>query len=75
MPIELQIEKLIYGGDGLARLDGKSVFVPYSLPGERVSATLVEEKRSFARAQVRDILEPSTDRVHPACEYFGRCGG
>ncbi len=85
MPIELTIEKLIYGGDGLARLQGpdggtaqpggKSVFVPYVLAGERVSAEVTEEKRSFARAEVLDLLMPSPDRVAPTCPYFGPCGG
>lgn len=77
----LKIEKLIYGGDGLARLPadsrgrGKAVFVPFVLAGEKIEAALTEEKPGFARAQVTAILEPSPNRVPPPCPHFGRCGG
>jgi 23S rRNA (uracil1939-C5)-methyltransferase len=79
--MELQIEKLIYGGDGLARLPadehgrGKTVFLPFVIPGERVDATLTESRSGFARARLNQILTPSVDRVTPKCPYFGRCGG
>jgi 23S rRNA (uracil1939-C5)-methyltransferase len=79
--LELKIEKLIYGGDGLARLPGdehgrgKAVFVPFVLSGERVDASLVEEKPGFARAALNGILEPSRFRIPPHCPYFTRCGG
>jgi 23S rRNA (uracil1939-C5)-methyltransferase len=75
MPIEITIEKLIYGGDGLARHEGKSVFVPFTIPGERVSAKIIEDRRSFARAEVFKVLEPASDRVPAPCPYFGSCGG
>ncbi len=82
----LNIEKLIYGGDGLARIPadlagdpshsrGKAVFLPFVLAGERVEATLTEQKPSFTRARVDAIVEPSSQRIEPACPYFGRCGG
>jgi 23S rRNA (uracil1939-C5)-methyltransferase len=77
----LNIEKLIYGGDGLARLPaddrgrGKAVFVPFVLAGEKIEAVLTEEKPGFARARVDAIAEPSPDRVPPPCPHFGRCGG
>jgi 23S rRNA (uracil1939-C5)-methyltransferase len=73
--IELTIEKLVPGGDGLARLEGKVVFVPFTLPGERVRARLVESKKDFARAVAVEILEASPDRVPAPCPVFGRCGG
>ncbi|HKD01755.1 MAG TPA: class I SAM-dependent RNA methyltransferase [Terriglobales bacterium] len=79
--MELTIEKLVYGGDGLARLPadergpGKAVFLPFVLPGERVEASLVEQKKGFARARVENVLGPSPARIAPACVYFGRCGG
>ncbi len=79
--MELRFEKLVYGGDGLARLPadehgrGKAVFVPFVLEGERVEATLVEEKPGFARARLEQVLEPSPHRVKPPCPYFTRCGG
>ncbi|HEU5232340.1 MAG TPA: 23S rRNA (uracil(1939)-C(5))-methyltransferase RlmD [Terriglobales bacterium] len=77
--MELTIEKLIYGGDGLARgVSGeraKAVFVPYVLPGERVQATIVEDKPGFSHAALDQVLEPSKLRSSPPCPYFGRCGG
>ena len=77
----LTIEKLIYGGDGLARLPadergpGKALFVPFVLEGEKISASIREEKPGFARAQLEDILEPSTQRIQPTCPYYQHCGG
>ena len=77
----LNIEKLIYGGDGLARLPpdsrgrGKAVFVPFVLAGEKIEATLTEEKPGFARAEATAIIEPSPHRTPPPCPHFGRCGG
>ncbi len=74
--MNLTIEKMIYGGDGLARLpNGKAAFVPFVLPGEEVNAAIVEEKSGFARARVNEIVKPSPNRVVPGCPYFGRCGG
>jgi 23S rRNA (uracil1939-C5)-methyltransferase len=79
--LRLNIEKLVYGGDGLARLPaddrgpGKAVFLPFVLPGETVEATLREEKSGFARAQLDRILTSSPRRADPRCPYFHRCGG
>jgi len=84
----LNIEKLIYGGDGLARLPagsdgdgdkdrgrGKAVFVPFVLAGEKIKAVITEEKSGFARANAATIVEPSPHRIPPPCPHFGRCGG
>jgi 23S rRNA (uracil1939-C5)-methyltransferase len=79
--LQLTIEKLIYGGDGLARLPaddqgrGKAVFVPFVLEGETVDASLVEQKPGFARGSADRILEPSAHRIEPKCPYFTHCGG
>jgi len=79
--LQLIIEQLVYGGDGLARLpadehgSGKAVFVPFVLPGERVEAAVVEEKPGFVRAHADTILEASPQRIEPLCPYFQRCGG
>jgi 23S rRNA (uracil1939-C5)-methyltransferase len=84
--LPLTIEKLIYGGDGLARLPagssghkdggrGKAVFIPFVLTGEKIEAAIAEEKPGFARAHATAILEPSPHRVPPPCPYFARCGG
>jgi len=76
----LAIEKLIYGGDGLARApgaDGRSmtVFVPFVLPGERVEVEIRQEKPGFARGSVTQLIEASLDRVEARCPYFRQCGG
>ncbi len=77
----LSIEKLIYGGDGLARTpvgaDGRNmaVFVPFVLPGERVEAEIRQEKPGFARGSVAQLIEASPDRVEARCPYFRQCGG
>lgn len=73
--MELTIEKLIYGGDGLAHHDGSTVFIPFVLPAERVSATAVEQKKKFVRARAERIVEPSAERIAPRCPHFGVCGG
>jgi 23S rRNA (uracil1939-C5)-methyltransferase len=74
-PIDVTIEKLIYGGEGLAHHDGSTIFVPFVLPSERVTAEPVERKKKFIRATVRQVLEPSPQRVSPPCPHFGLCGG
>jgi 23S rRNA (uracil1939-C5)-methyltransferase len=77
----LSIEKLIYGGDGLARTpvgtDGRSmaVFVPFVLPGEKVEATILREKSGFARGSVAQLMEASQERIEASCTYFRHCGG
>lgn len=74
--MNLTVEKLVYGGDGLARLpEGKTVFLPFVLPAEEVSATIVQEKSSFARATADQVVKPSPYRVKAPCPYFSSCGG
>jgi len=74
--LETTITALIYGGEGLGRLpDGRAVFVPHTLPGERVRIRLVEEKRRHARAELLEVLEPAPQRITPRCAHFGVCGG
>ncbi|MGH9544161.1 MAG: 23S rRNA (uracil(1939)-C(5))-methyltransferase RlmD [Terriglobales bacterium] len=79
--MRLDIEKLVYGGDGLARLPaddrgpGKAVFVPFVLPGETVEASLGEEKPGFARGHLDAVPIVSPRRITPHCPYFQRCGG
>lgn len=79
--MHLTIEKLVYGGDGLARLPadehgrGKAVFLPFVLPGEEVEAELAEQKPGFARGRAQSILQSSPQRVEPRCPHFQNCGG
>jgi len=75
MVVELLIDKLVQGGDGLATHDGMKVFVPFSAPQERVRARIVTRKRDYAVAEIDQILEPSPLRVSAPCPHYGVCGG
>src|SRR5437773_6074251 len=72
---EVRVEKLVYGGDGLARLDGRVVFAPFVLPGEQIRARAEQEKPGLVRARMLEVLEAAPDRVTAPCPVFGRCGG
>jgi tRNA/tmRNA/rRNA uracil-C5-methylase (TrmA/RlmC/RlmD family) len=73
--VELTIESVAFGGKGVARDNGKTVFVPFTIDGETITVNIVREKKQFAEAELIDILERSPHRVDPPCPYFGRCGG
>jgi 23S rRNA (uracil1939-C5)-methyltransferase len=73
--LELQIDSLAYGGNGVGRLNGFVVFVRGALPGDRVRAKVTKVKRGFAEAAAGDVLEPSPHRVDAPCPHFGVCGG
>jgi len=73
--MEVRIEKLVYGGDGLAHHDGHTVFVPLVLPGELVQIESAARKKKFIRGKLERVVEPSADRVTAPCPYHGRCGG
>ncbi len=65
----------MHGGEGLGRLDGKVVLVPFVLPGEVVRVETVSETKDLIRARLVEVLQPSAERGDPPCEYFARCGG
>ncbi|HYR59311.1 MAG TPA: class I SAM-dependent RNA methyltransferase [Chthoniobacteraceae bacterium] len=73
--IQLTIHDVAFGGKGVARHEGKVVFVPFVIPGEAVTAKIVRDKKKFAEAELVSVETPSPDRVDPPCPYFGRCGG
>ncbi len=73
--ISIKIEKMVYGGYGLGRADGKVVFVPFTAPGDRVSVEPVQGKKGFMEARFISIEDPSALRTEPFCPVFGRCGG
>lgn len=78
--MRLNIEKLVYGGEGLARVAGRdaraqTVFVPFVLPGEEVEAQVAEQKKGFAHARLERVITPAADRITAPCPYFLRCGG
>ncbi len=73
--MQIEVEKIVFGGWGLGRLNGKAVFVPYVLPGEVVEIELSLTKRDYAFAKLKRIVSPSPDRQEPKCPHFGTCGG
>jgi 23S rRNA (uracil1939-C5)-methyltransferase len=73
--IELHVDSLAYGGNGVARLNGFVVFVRRGLPGDTVRARVTKVKRGFAEASAVDVLVPGPDRVEAPCPHFGACGG
>lgn len=73
--MELKIEKLVYGGDGLGHESGATVFVPYVLPGEVVVAAPIETKKKFVRASLERVVTASAERTAAPCPYFSVCGG
>jgi 23S rRNA (uracil1939-C5)-methyltransferase len=73
--LELRIESLAYGGNGVARHDGFVVFVRGALPGDAVRARVTKVKRGFAEGVVTDLITRSASRVSAPCRHFGACGG
>jgi 23S rRNA (uracil1939-C5)-methyltransferase len=74
-PVTVDIEKLVYQGVGLARLNGQVVFVPFVLPGEQASVTSTRAKNGLLRASSLQVLKAAPERTIPRCEYFANCGG
>ncbi len=72
---EIKIEKVISGGNGIGRLDGKTVMVPLTAVGDTVTINIKKEKKNYIIAEIANVVEPSPDRIEPECEYFGECGG
>lgn len=76
MECELEIERLASSGEGVGRgPDGRVVFVPFTVPGDRVRVEIVEERKRFLRGELRELLAPGPGRVTPQCSVFGACGG
>ncbi len=73
--IELNILTLAFGGAGIGKYEGLSVFVDNTIPGDSVKASFTKIKKNFAEAKLIEILKPSSDRIKPKCPYSGICGG
>ena len=73
--LRLSIEKLVYGGDGLAHADGNTVFVPYVLPGEEVRAATKTKQKKLLWADLLEVTSPAKERTEPKCPHFQKCGG
>jgi 23S rRNA (uracil1939-C5)-methyltransferase len=75
-PFKVQIEKIAAGGAGIARIEGKTVFVEGCLPGETVLCRVEKEHRSWLQAELLDIIDSSEERIEqPTCTLYGSCGG
>jgi 23S rRNA (uracil1939-C5)-methyltransferase len=73
--LELRVESLAYGGNGVARLNGFVVFVRRGLPGDTVRARVTKVKRNHAEALTTEVLEPGPNRVDAPCDHYPACGG
>ncbi|MBN2378771.1 23S rRNA (uracil(1939)-C(5))-methyltransferase RlmD [candidate division WOR-3 bacterium] len=74
--LRITVEKVVAGGDGLTHLpDGRVLFVPFSLPGERLDVSIVKQKKDYAVGRIEGIVEEAANRVEPSCPYYTECGG
>ena len=73
--IEIDVDSLSNTGDGVGRFGNRVVFVPYTMPGDRVRVAVTTDKRTFLQAEISEILSPSDDRIEPRCQYYKTCGG
>ena len=73
--MKVVIEKVVYGGRGMGRVGGKVVFVPFTLPGERVEAEVTREKKDYVEAVLKRVEQGSPLRINPFCRLFQECGG
>lgn len=73
--IDVEIEKLVYGGAGLGRVDGRTVMVPFTLPGERLTAEIRRETPKLIQGRAQEFQVQSESRTAPACPVFAKCGG
>ena len=75
MSFEVEIERILPGGYGLAHADGKTIFVALAAPGDRLRVRVDRQQGNVLFASIEEILVPSPERIEPPCPYFGRCGG
>lgn len=75
MPVTVKAEKLVFGGDCIAHVNGKAVFIPYAVPGETLDIEIISSKRDYDKAKIVSVRAPSPHRRPPACAYYGLCGG
>ena len=68
-------DKMVFGGKSLGKIDGKNVFVPFAIPGEKLEINITEEYKDYDNAEIVKVLEPSPHRVEAPCRYYRKCGG
>ncbi len=74
-PVTVTVDGFTHGGEGVARVEGKAVFVPGTLPGERVRIQVTDDRARWARARLIEVVDASPDREEPPCPYVPECGG
>ena len=72
---EVEIEKLAFGGAGIARMDNYVIFVKGTVPGDRALVRIQKRKSAYAEARLLSIIKPSVHRIEAPCPYFEWCGG
>ena len=73
--VNIEIESVALGGEGVGRVDNFVVFVPFAAPGDKLEIEIVQRKKKFARGRILNIISPSKKRVDPLCRYYENCGG
>ena len=73
--MQVKIESLAFGGEGVCRVEGTVCFIEGALPGEVVDIDIYQEKKNYKRGRVSEIKEESNYRIEPVCQVFGECGG
>ena len=73
--IELRMDSVAFGGDGVGRFQGRVVFVPFTVDGDEVVAHITDVRKKFVRGRLDRVLTPSPNRIEPKCRYVARCGG
>ena len=66
---------MVFGGKSLGKIDGKNVFIPFAIPGEKLDIQITEENKDYNNAEITQILEASEHRIEAPCPYYGKCGG
>ena len=73
--VKVHIESMAFKGYGVARVDGKVLFIPYSVIGDKAWIKMIEKKKNYSIGKLIELIEPSPWRVNPPCPFFGQCGG
>jgi 23S rRNA (uracil1939-C5)-methyltransferase len=74
-PIELSIDHVAFGGDGVGRFQQQVVFVPFTVDGDEARILITDVRKRFVRGRLEKLLKPSPNRIEPRCRYYARCGG
>ena len=68
-------EKMVFGGDCIGKIDGKTIFIPYAIPNEKLEVEITKDAGDYYQGKISKIIEASPHRVKPFCPYYEKCGG